>query len=143
MIHIQFANFNFRFKQKNNIEYIFDDIRKNWFVITPEEWVRQNFIKHLTTCLQYPASLIAVEKEVKVGEQKKRFDIVVYKENIPWMIVECKQTNVEINDKVLQQILAYNTTLQAKYIVVTNGNNTICWQINSGSTAMCAMLPAW
>jgi hypothetical protein len=67
----------------------------------------------------------------------------VYKENIPWMIVECKQTNVEINDKVLQQILAYNTTLQAKYIVVTNGNNTICWQINSGSTAMCAMLPAW
>ncbi|HQW94117.1 MAG TPA: type I restriction enzyme HsdR N-terminal domain-containing protein, partial [Ferruginibacter sp.] len=73
-------------------EFIFDEFRKRWVVLTPEEWVRQNFLQYLTQVKKYPASLIAVEKEIKTGELKNRFDIVVYDGNTkPWMMVECKE----------------------------------------------------
>ncbi len=109
-------------KTDNGKEFIFCNIRKRWFVITPEEWVRQNFILYLIVNLHYPASLIAVEKQLKLAEVKKRFDIVVYKGMHPFMIVECKEMNVPLSESTISQVLNYNSTIQAPYIVVTNGN---------------------
>lgn len=125
MIDIKYPIFNFKIKQEAAKDFIFDEIRKRWLLLTPEEWVRQNFIQYIIQTKKYPASLIAVEKEIKLGELKKRCDIIVYKENIPWMIIECKEMNVPINEKTLTQILNYNQTLKVEYLITTNGNTTL------------------
>jgi hypothetical protein len=109
-------------KTENGKELIFCIIRKRWFIITPEEWVRQNFILYLIATLQYPAALIAVEKQLILSEVKKRFDIVVYKDALPFIIVECKEMNVPLSESTISQVLNYNSNIQAPYIVVTNGS---------------------
>ena len=96
MLNINYPSFSFKIKQINNVDCIYDNIRKSWIVLTPEEWVRQNFIQYIIQTMQYPATLIAVEKEIKVGELKKRFDILIYKNNLPWMIIECKKSDIKI-----------------------------------------------
>lgn len=123
MIKIEYPPYQPKIKKEAGREMIFDEIRKRWVVLTPEEWVRQNFLQHLTSVKNYPASLIAVEKEIKLGELKKRFDIVVYdKSTKPWMIVECKEMNVSLDRSVLEQVLRYNLSLQVPYLVITNGS---------------------
>ncbi|MEP7165885.1 MAG: type I restriction enzyme HsdR N-terminal domain-containing protein [Ferruginibacter sp.] len=111
-------------KSEANKELIFCVIRKRWILITPEEWVRQNFLQYLIEVLHYPASLIAVEKQLLLGDVKKRFDIVVYdKETKPFMIIECKQMNMPLSENALQQVLRYNTNIQAKFLIITNGSH--------------------
>lgn len=132
LMNIQFPSYQPQIKEENKKEYIFDAIRKQWIRLTPEEWVRQNFINYLIIEKKYPASLIAIEKEIKVGEMRKRFDILVYKESIPWLIVECKELSTPINDAVAKQILTYNIQLQVPYLIITNGNNTKGLLISNG-----------
>lgn len=143
MINIDYSAFKFKLKQENNKEYIFDEIRQQWIVLTPEEWVRQNFIKYLTQILSYPKSLIAIEKQIRFNHLTKRFDIVVYKNMQPWILIECKQPEVNLNDLVLQQVLAYKSFIDAAYIVITNGNNTFCWKMEQNNFSEESCLPAW
>ncbi len=124
MINVAYPKFDFKIREENNKEFIYDELRRKWLVLTPEEWVRQNFVRYLVDVKKYPASLIAIEKEINVGELKKRFDIVVYKNDVPWMIVECKQMNIKMDESVLQQVLSYHSQLQASFLVITNGNST-------------------
>lgn len=122
MIKIEFPKDQIKLQQREGINEIFDIIRKKWLVLTPEEWVRQNFLKYLLLIKKYPASLIAVEKEIKLGELRKRCDIVVYNRlSQPWMIIECKEMNVNLTEKTMEQILLYHITLPAKYLIITNG----------------------
>lgn len=122
MIKIEYPEYQPKIKKERNREFIFDEIRKKWVVLTPEEWVRQNFLQYLMRVKKYPSSLIAVEKEIKLGELKKRFDIVVHDRDArPWMIIECKEMNVGLDKAVLDQVLRYNITLQVPYLVITNG----------------------
>jgi hypothetical protein len=94
-------------------------------VLTPEEWVRQNFILFLSEILGYPIALIAVERQITLSDLKKRFDIVVYDQRInPVILIECKEMNTPMDQKVLDQILAYQSLVQAQYLVITNGNQT-------------------
>src|SRR5690606_39671126 len=89
MIRIEFPKDKIQVRQENGINEIFDTIRKKWLVLTPEEWVRQNIVQFLLHNKNYPGSLIAIEKEISLGELKKRCDIVVYnREMQPWMIIE-------------------------------------------------------
>ncbi|MEO6731488.1 MAG: type I restriction enzyme HsdR N-terminal domain-containing protein [Ferruginibacter sp.] len=123
MIKIEYPAYLPKIKDQEGKEYIFDEIRKQWILLTPEEWVRQNFLQYLTLVKKYPASLIAVEKEIRLGDLIKRFDIVVYDTNThPWVIVECKEMNVTLTEPVLNQALRYNITLNVPYIVITNGS---------------------
>ncbi len=123
MIKINYPDHTFKIRKEKNIETIFDSFRKQWVVLTPEEWVRQNILQYLTEIKKYPAALIAIEKEIYLGELKKRCDVVVYDRNsLPWMIVECKEMNAPVNSKVLEQILRYHIKLPAKYLVITNGS---------------------
>ena len=123
MIKINYPEKKPAIKNEAGRDFIFCMIRKRWVVITPEEWVRQNFLLYLTEVLKYPVSLIAVEKQLALGDLKKRFDIVVYdKQARPFMIVECKEMNVRLTEKVLQQVLRYNISLQTGILVVTNGS---------------------
>jgi hypothetical protein len=122
MIKLVYPENKPKIKTENGKEFIFCIIRKRWFIITPEEWVRQNFILYLIVNLEYSASLIAVEKQLQLNEVKKRFDIVVYKDAAPYIIVECKEMNVALSESTLSQVLNYNSSIQAPYIVVTNGS---------------------
>ena len=123
MIKINYPNKKPAIKTEAGKECIFCVIRKRWILLTPEEWVRQNFLQYLIDVMYYPASLIAVEKQLLLGDVKKRFDIVVYdKETKPFMIIECKEMNVPLSENVLQQVLRYNTNIQAKFLIITNGS---------------------
>lgn len=123
MIKIEYPPYEPKIKKELNKEFIFDEVRKQWIVLTPEEWVRQNFLQYLIQVKKYPAALMAVEKEIFLGDIKKRFDIVVYDKNTqPWMLIECKKMNVVLDNTVLSQVLRYNINLQVLYLVITNGS---------------------
>ena len=123
MLRIDYPEHPFRFKKTDEKEFIFDEFRKSWVRLTPEEWVRQNFLQYLLKGKQYPASLIAVEKELRLGELKKRFDILVYnQQHKPWLMVECKAIGVPLEESVLMQVLRYNIAVPVDYLVITNGD---------------------
>ncbi len=143
MLKIVYPEQNFRIKQEDGREYIFDEFRKLWVKLTPEEWVRQNFLQYLVQTKKYPASLIAVETEIKLNDLRKRCDIIVYKEGKPWMIVECKEMNEQLNEAVLQQVLRYNISIPSIYIVITNGSFTNAWLLNTGKAEDITELPEW
>lgn len=143
MIQINYPANDYKIKTENNVEFIYDEIRRNWFVLTPEEWVRQNILRYITVIKKYPSSLIAVEKEIKVGELKKRFDIVIYKNALPWMLIECKEMGIKIDEKVLTQILSYHSKLQSNYLLLTNGNNSFLWQKIGNDFVEISELPSW
>jgi hypothetical protein len=129
MIKIDYPSYQPKIKTAAAKEYIFDEVRKRWVMLTPEEWVRQNFLQYLLQVKKYPASLIAVERVIALGDLKKRFDIVIYKNAAPWMIVECKETGVGLNRKVLDQVLRYNITLKVPYLAITNGNYCYAFEV--------------
>jgi hypothetical protein len=129
MIAIEFPAPDFKIVRENGRDIIFDRYRKKNVILTPEEWVRQNFLNYLVKTLGYPASLIGIEKEIHLGELKKRCDIVVYnRDTKPWMIIECKEMNVLLTQTVLEQIIRYHMVLPAAFLVITNGINTYCCQ---------------
>jgi hypothetical protein len=132
MIVLQYPSYPFKIKALNGKDQIFDPFRKTWVLLTPEEWVRQNLLQYLVQNLQYPSSLIAVEKEIKLGELSKRFDIVVYKNEMPWIIIECKEAKVRLNEKTMEQILQYQQVLTAQYLFISNGHETMGAKIESG-----------
>ncbi|HOK25825.1 MAG TPA: type I restriction enzyme HsdR N-terminal domain-containing protein [Bacteroidales bacterium] len=103
-------------------EKIFDDIRRRYVRLTPEEWVRQNFIKYLIGEGGYPAGLIGVEVTFTMNRLRKRADILVHnREGRPVMIVECKSYDVVLDESVFDQIVTYNMRFRVPYMVVTNG----------------------
>ena len=118
---LNFPNYNFNFKIKDNKPYIFDVIRKKFIVLTPEEWVRQNVVKYL---IEKDVSLnhIGIEKQIIVNNLKKRFDVVVFDRNSNvLLLVECKSSDIKIDQKVFDQIAIYNKSINSNYMMVTNG----------------------
>jgi hypothetical protein len=135
MIKVEFSDYPFRIKKEQDKDFIFDEIRKLWVKLTPEEWVRQNFIQYLISKLHYPAAYIAVEKEIQLGELKKRFDILIYdNRHQPLMMIECKAPEVPLDEKVLQQLLRYNISVPVSFFVITNGHYTNAWEKISEET---------
>lgn len=122
MQSLKLPTFNYKIKSSENKQLIFDIIRKKYVVLTPEEWVRQHFINYLVFHKNYSVSLIAVEKQLKVNNLNKRFDILVYnKEGLPKIIVECKAPTIPINQESFDQIARYNMTLNSELLIITNG----------------------
>ena len=110
-----------KLRTQNQIEQVFDPVRKKWVVFTEEEKVRQFFIQQLIHELKIPASHISVERKITLNGLTKRYDIVVYKDAKPWMVVECKAPHIPLTQEVLDQAGRYNQTLNAEIIGVTNG----------------------
>jgi len=142
MVKLEFPAPNFKIKEDGGKKLIFDEIRRQWVRLTPEEWVRQNFIQYLIQTKQYPAALIGVEKEIKLGDLKKRFDVLVFnKAHEPWMMIECKAMEVELNEDVLQQVLRYNISVPVTFLVITNGSYTYAYEKTSGNLNALTTLP--
>ena len=128
---LNFPNFIFRFKNSENKVSIFDEIRKKFIILTPEEWVRQHVIRFLLEEKKYPQSLINVEKVLKINGLTKRYDVVVFKNDGSILIlVECKSTDIKISQDVFDQIARYNLTLKAEFLMVTNGLNHYFCKMN-------------
>lgn len=124
MQKLNFPTFTFRFKNSENKVAIFDEIRKKFIILTPEEWVRQHVIQYLLHDKNYPKSYINVEKLIKVNDLSKRYDIIVYQpDGAIYLLIECKAPEVTINQQTFDQIARYNLVLNAKYLMVSNGLN--------------------
>jgi len=122
MQQLNFPAYGFRFKSSENKISIFDPIRKKFIILTPEEWVRQHVIQFLIVEKEFPKSLINVEKVLVLNEMKKRYDVVVFNpDGSIHLIVECKAPNIEISQDTFDQIARYNLSLNATYLMVTNG----------------------
>jgi len=122
MTNLNLPTYSFKIKSKENKLYIFDILRKKNVVLTPEEWVRQNYVQYLIHDKKYPETLIAIEKQLKINHLIKRTDILIFDKNgNPHIIVECKAPSIKITQDAFDQIARYNLKLQAKYLIVTNG----------------------
>ena len=122
MQKLSFPTYDFRFKSRENKICIFDVIRKKFVVLQPEEWVRQHVVQYLMQEKGYPKSLINVEKQLTINSIKKRYDVVVFKnDGSIHALVECKAPKVRITQYTFDQIARYNMKLKADYLMVTNG----------------------
>jgi type I site-specific restriction endonuclease len=131
---LNLPTYQFSFKEENKKTKIFDAIRKKYLVLTPEEWVRQHVVRFLVEEKGFPSNLIAIEMGLKLNGLQKRADILVYsKQGKPILLVECKAPHVKIDQKVFDQIGRYNITFKLPYLLVTNGMEHFCAQIDFNS----------
>lgn len=143
MILIEYPDPLLRFKTEKDRKYIFDSFRKKWVVLTPEEWVRQHFL-HLLVHQGVPESMMAVEKEFRMGELNKRFDILVYDRlHQPWLMVECKAPEVTLDQQVLDQLLRYHSSIPVPYLLVTNGPVAYAWAKQPQGWIVCDAIPVY
>lgn len=128
---LNLPTYQFKLKQEGEITRIFDAVRKKYVVLTPEEWVRQNFLQFLIQEKKFPSSLIAVEMGLKYSQLQKRADVLVYdKSGNPFLMVECKAPEIKITQDVFDQVARYNMNFKVKYLVITNGLNHFCCQMD-------------
>ena len=130
MPQLNLPNADLKIKLVEGTTQVFDAVRKKYFILTPEEWVRQHFIYFLNAEKKYPLGLMGVEKLVKYNDMRTRADIVLYNnQGRPNMIVECKSPKVKITQDTFNQIAKYNSHLKVQYLVVTNGIKHYCCEI--------------
>jgi len=112
--------------KRNSSGSLFDPVRKKWVKATPEEFVRQLFITYLEKTLGYSTAKMGVERKLIFENLQKRFDIVVYdKNNHPYILVECKSFETELNQDVWYQAARYNHILKASFLCIINGRKTL------------------
>lgn len=146
MKQLNLPPFDYRIKTENNIQFIRDEIRQKYVKLSPEEWVRQHFIHYLVRELSYPSGLMSVEKELKLGNLKRRPDLVVYSKNaIPVLLAEFKAPTIEIDEDVFFQIAMYNRKLQVPYLAMSNGLIHYCAKIqtDTGQLEFLDAIPAF
>ncbi len=130
-MQLNFPPIDAQIRVQNGKQFIYDIIRKKYIALTPEEWVRQHLVHFLINERQCPKGLIAVERGLKHNGLQRRFDVVVYSRNLtPWLIVECKAPQVAITQQTFDQIARYNMSLQVPYLLVTNGLQHFCCEID-------------
>ncbi|MEX2511443.1 MAG: type I restriction enzyme HsdR N-terminal domain-containing protein [Cyclobacteriaceae bacterium] len=116
--------FNFKIKTGETGKFlIFDELRKKWLMLTPEEWVRQHIIKYLVEHKGYPKSLFALEKGIWYNEMRKRFDVLVLdRMGGPFFLIECKAPEIKLTQKTVEQVCLYNKKIGAAFLGISNGN---------------------
>ena len=131
MLPLNLPSFPFKLQQQNGKNVIFDALRKKYVALTPEEWVRQHFIRFLTNYKGYPKGLLANEVQLNLNGTKKRCDTVLFNKDLSArMIVEYKAPHVEITQAVFDQITRYNMVLKVEYLIVSNGLRHYCCRID-------------
>jgi hypothetical protein len=130
---VTFRTYQFRTEKREGKEFIFDEVRKKFVILTSEEWVRQHVLHYLIYDRHFPKALIAVERGIELNGLKKRFDMVVFNsEGKPVLIVECKSSEEKLNEKVFEQIARYNLSLKVDYLWVSNGSINFFSKIKDG-----------
>jgi sulfur carrier protein ThiS len=116
---------------------VFDEIRSCWVAATPEEIVRQLWIKKMVQELGFPKELIAVEKELKALPHlasapvpDRRIDVLCFTNTeslVPLLLMECKAE--QILPKAIEQVMGYNLYVQAPFVAIAN-DREICFRYN-------------
>ena len=142
MQKLNLPSFQFRFKKddKNRV-CIFDSIRKKWLVYTPEEWVRQNWISFIVKFLNYPKGIIKIESGIKINQNQRRSDVLIFKDSKAIVLIECKATNINLTENTLIQALNYNKVYNAKYIVISNGLHHRIFNVSNANIEELEELP--
>ncbi len=146
MDKLNLPEYVFRTKTEHEKQFIFDVIRKKFVALTPEEWVRQNFIQYLKTEKKYPETLMAVEKQIKVNGNLRRFDLLMYNRNgQPFIIAEFKAPNVKITQEAFDQVVRYNMSVRVEKILVSNGLQHFACEIDyrNNSYSYLSEIPAY
>ena len=132
MLQLNLPEYNFRIKKQDDKFLIFDSQRKRYVSLTPEEWVRQHFVRFLIEVKGYPAALLAVEKQLTLNGLKKRCDAILFdKEGQPFMIIEFKAPNVPVTQATFDQVAVYNAKLKVSFFIISNGLEHYCCKVNT------------
>jgi len=130
-MEINLPPFNIKIREQEGKRQIFDFLRRRYVALTPEEWVRQHFVHYLVHHKGYPQGLLANEVELHVGEKRLRCDSVLYDRTLhPLMIMEYKAPDIELSQRVFDQISVYNMLLHVDFLVVSNGRQHYCCQMD-------------
>ncbi len=128
---LNLPEYSFKIKSEGQRKYIFDNIRKRYIVLTPEEWVRQNLISYLVKEKKYPPSLMAVEMPLKINRMERRADIVLFSRlGKPLIIAECKAPGIPVSQLVFDQVAGYNLDMKVNYLIVSNGMAHYCAKLD-------------
>ncbi len=112
---------------------IFDTVRRQWVVLTPEEWVRRHVVEYMVGHCGFPLQSIAEEYPVAINGMAQRADIVAMgSDGRPLVLVECKEASIAVDHAVFSQAVRYNAVIGCRHIVMTNGRETHCWSIVDG-----------
>lgn len=127
---------DFRLRETNGCQEIFDPARKKWVSLTPEEWVRQHMIHYLSEHKFFPLSRMAVEFSISVNTLSKRCDIVLFgKDGKPKMIVECKAPDIKLSQGTIDQASRYNIPLKVPFLLITNGLSHYCSRLDHAANS--------
>lgn len=128
---LNLPSYSFRVRSDADKTYIFDTIRKKFLLLTPEEWVRQNFIRYLISEKSFPAALMVIERGLKVNGNPFRADLLICgRSGAPLLVVEFKAPEVKISQQAFDQIARYNMKFRVPYLIVSNGLSHFCCQID-------------
>ena len=131
MNRINLPPYAIKLRNDGDKRLIFDFLRRRYVALTPEEWVRQHFVHFLIDHKGYPQGLLANEVELRVGEKRLRCDTVLYSRELkPQMIIEYKAADIELTQRVFDQITVYNMLLHVDYLIVSNGRQHYCCQMD-------------
>ena len=128
---LNLPRYAFRVQERADKAFIFDAVRQKYVRLTPEEWVRQHFVRFLVEEQQVPAALVAIEMGFSYQRMPRRADVVVHtRTGAPLLMVECKAPDISVRQATFDQVARYNKVVQAKYLVVTNGLVHYCWSLD-------------
>ena len=131
MFRLNLPQYEINITEKDGKRLIFDFLRRKYVALTPEEWVRQHFTHYLVEHKGYPKGLLGNEIELHIGDKKLRCDTLLYnKEAQPRMIIEYKAPTIQIQQKTFDQIAAYNLLLKVDFLVISNGLEHYCCQMD-------------
>ena len=132
---LNLPTYSLKIKSENGLGYVYDNFRRKYVRLTPEEWVRQNFAHYLVNEKAYPASRLILEKSLKVNKMVKRCDILVFSDQgSPVMMIECKSPEVKIGQETFEQVSVYNLRFKVEYLIITNGIRHYCCQVDIKSS---------
>ena len=132
MYQLNLPEYNFRIKKQEEKLYIFDSQRKRYVSLSPEEWVRQHFIRFLIEEKGYPAAYLAVEKQLSMNGMMKRCDAILYNQYaLPILIIELKAPNIPITQATFDQVAVYNSKLKVDFFIISNGLEHFCCRVNT------------
>ena len=128
---LNLPTYSFNIKPEGGRNFILDVIRRKYVALTPEEWVRQNFICYLNKEKSYTLSLMSIETGFVLYEVIKRSDILIHnRQGKAIALVECKAPEVKITRTVFEQIVRYNLKYKLNILIVTNGLQHFCSRVN-------------
>jgi hypothetical protein len=141
---LNFPPVKLKLRNEKNQTYVFDSIRKAYFLLTPEEWVRQHVVSFLVEEKKYPAGLIEIEKQITLFNTNKRVDILVRDKTLkPLLLIECKASEVALMQNEINQLARYQITLQAPYCMLTNGVNHVVMKLENEKVTFLQELPSY